>query len=50
MITYKIRFNPTTKTWCLFKHIEKDRSYNFYAIFESTNKKECITKLKEVKE
>ena len=47
-ILYKIEFNPTTKTWCIFKHIESEHSYNFYSIYEDVSKKKCIDKLKEV--
>jgi len=46
--TYVINFNPTTQTWCLFKQLESEHSYNFYPIWESTNKKECQEKLKNI--
>lgn len=48
-ITYNLEYNKTTKTWCVFKNIESYHSYNFYAIYEDTDKKRCMEKLKEVR-
>ena len=45
-INYTIEYNSTTKTWCLFKNISSDRSFNFYTIAESNSKKE----IKEIKD
>ena len=45
-INYTIEYNSTTKTWCLFKNISSDRSFNFYALAESINKQE----LKDLKD
>ena len=45
-INYTIEYNPISKTWCLFKNISSDRSFNFYTIAESNSKKE----IKEIKD
>lgn len=47
-ITYTIKYNSTRKTWCIFKNIESEHSYNFYGIYEDADKKKCIDKLKVV--
>lgn len=49
-VFYRIEYNETTKTWNVFKFIQREYSINFYSIYESVSKKECIAKLKEVLE
>ena len=49
-IFYRIEYNTTTKTWNLFKFIQRQYSINFYSIYESVNKKDCMEKLKEVQQ
>lgn len=34
MCKYTLEYNPTTKTWCVFKNIIKEHSFNFYVIYE----------------
>lgn len=45
---YTIEYNPASKTWCLYKNIEGNHSYNFYPIVQSENKKDCQIKLDEI--
>ena len=45
---YKVEYNPNSKTWCLFKHRETERAYNFVPIIQSENKKEVLNKLEEI--
>lgn len=47
-VYYDIKYNPTTRTWCLFKNIETEYGFNFYCIFESNNIQNCKNKLNEV--
>ena len=47
-VTFSIEYNPVSKTWCLFKNIEGNQSYNFYPVIQSDNKKDCQKKLKEI--
>lgn len=49
-VTFSIEYNPVSKTWCLFKNIEGNQSYNFYPVIQSDNKKDCEDKLKEIQE
>lgn len=49
-IRYKVEYNPTTKTWNVFKYIESEHSFNFYSVFESESKKECKEYLDNLKE
>ena len=48
MYKYTLEYNRITKTWCIFKNIIKERGYNFYAIFETTDYKEAKEKYREV--
>ena len=46
--TYKIEYNTASKTWCLYKYIEGNHSFNFYPLIQSTEKKDCQEKLDEI--
>lgn len=46
-INYTLEYNSTNKTWVVWKNIESDHSFNFYSIFESKDKKECIKYMEE---
>ena len=45
---YSIEYNSASKTWCLYKNIEGNHSYNFYPIIQSVDKKDCQKKLEEI--
>lgn len=47
-VYYKVEYNPVSKTWCLFKHIEGEQSFNFYPIIQSPDKNVVQAKLDEI--
>ena len=48
MCKYTLEYNPTTKTWCVFKNIIKEHGFNFYAIYEDSRYKKAKEKYREV--